>query len=356
MMGFRKCWLSICLILNVGFISGCSDEVSASSEEIMMNALESSKEVKEYYGEATLNISMDSEESANITMEEYVDKTGKRKIITRDEQENTTYTLNTGEEIITYDEKMKQAFSINIQQDELPSSMSPKDQVRTLLNGLSETHSIEVVGEEEISGRETFHLKASPKKDDSLLGKMEFWVDKKSWFTLKSISYSGNSRTEIIYDKINFDPSFSKDTFTLDIPKDIEVEVLDVGNQSQTSSLEEAEKALGKKILLFTGESTTLESIEIEKIGGELNRTEVYMTYFEDSIPAFSVSVFETPNGEGMSIHSSKWKVRGHVTEYDELIRTLSWDENGLRYVVMIQNPDLSVDDVVQKTETLKIQ
>ena len=97
--------------------------------------------------------------------------------------------------------------------------------------------------------------------------------------------------------------------------------------------------------------------IEWNVLEGELNRTEVAILYTnDDKIPTLTLSVFPTPEGQGMEIEESEWKVRGQKAEYMEEIRALSWDEEGIRYSILIDHPELSVEEIIELTETMQFE
>ncbi|TXC93052.1 DUF2092 domain-containing protein [Metabacillus litoralis] len=358
-MKLRKLLIGTTIISQIVFLGGCSEEAAASSGEIVLNVLEAGKEVTEYYGKATIKMYSEDEETEQIEIEEFVAKNGQRKVITTDLNNNhQSFAYNTGDELITFDESTQQAIKIDLEGEDLPTSNTQKEQLINLLDGMKKTHSYEVVGEETISGINTYHLKATHKTEDSILGTMEFWVDKKTWFMMKTVTTTADITSEIVYKKVDFSPDFSTTTFEVTLPEGIEAVPVDTEFNSQKGTFKEAEKAVGKTILAFSDDKVKIESIDWQEIGGEINRTEVNMMYVDkdNSTPVFLVSVFPTPTGEGMDIQKSKWMVRGHHAEYMEEIRAISWDEDGLRYNVMINNPDLSIEEVIKWSEDMDYQ
>lgn len=348
--------LLISTAISLSFLSGCNSNVAASSEEIVTNMLEAEDDIFSYYGKSTIDVYTGEEHTENITMEEYVNDKGEKKVITTNHHDNDlkTFTYNTGKQLITYDEKTNTAQSIDFASTESPMfNESPKDQIALTLDIIDETHTTEIIGEETIQGYDTYHIKATSNKKNNLLGDIEIWVDKKSWFVLKTITNSGDIRSVIEYKELDLSPSFKNETFKVDIPSDVEITPLDSENNVKTGTLDEAIKALGKAFLIFKDDELTIEKIEWYELKGELNRTEVTIYYEKDAVPMFSVSVFPTPPEADLALEESKKTVRGQQAEYMEEITSLSWDENGLRYNIMIANPSLSVDDIIKKAETM---
>ncbi|WP_338785920.1 LolA family protein [Metabacillus sp. FJAT-53654] len=344
--------------LTIGLLSGCTNEAAASSEEIVSNVLEAGKKIDDYYGKATLKIFTDEKETEYSTMEEYVGKNGERKTVTTDHKRNDqkAFAYNDGKTFITYDEESKKALSADITADDLPTSMTQKEQLTSFLEHIKDTHKHEVVGEEKVLGLDTYHLKITPNSKDSLFGEMEVWVDKKTWFIVKVISNSGDIRTEIEYKEVDFTPDFTKNTFEVNLPKDVEVSPIESEFPTNTGTIEEAEQALGQPFLLLNDDNQEIHHIEWNVLEGELNRTEIVVLYTKDKVSSLSLSIFPTPVGKDMEIEESKWKVRGHIADYMEIeeLRILSWDEDGLRYSIMIEDPSLKIEKVIEMAESMQ--
>ncbi len=338
-------------------LAGCSGEMAASSEDIIANVLDSENKFEAYYGKAVMKHYEGKELMGEMELEEFAGKDGKRKIITTDKLKGdaTAYSVNDGKEILSYEEGSDVAHRLDLVMDENTATMTQKEQLTMLFDGIKETHTIEIAEEKKILDFDTYHLKATAKSKDAILGDMEFWVDQKTWFVLKSITIAGDIRSEIEYTEIQFSPNFTEETFTLDLPENVEVKDLESEFQSQTGSVEEAAKALGEPFLLFHDSAAELESVEWYELKGEINRTEVNILYKKENIPSFMLTVFPTPEEPGMEIQEGDYKVRGQNAEYMKEIKSISWDENGLRYSIMIQHPDLTIEEVVQLAENMEL-
>ncbi|WP_226666491.1 LolA family protein [Metabacillus litoralis] len=358
-MILKRLLIGTAIVCQIGLLAGCSEDVEASSGDIVLNVLESGKEVTDYYGKATLKMYSEDVETENLVIEEYVAKNGQRKVITTDlNNKKKAFAYNTGDELITFDESTQQAIKIDLSDEDLQTNHTQKEQLINILEGMKNSHTYKVVGEEKINGVNTYHLKATPKTSDSIIGTMEFWVDKKTWFMMKTVTTSGDMISEIVYEKVDTSPNFSDETFKVNLPEGIKAVPLDTEFNSQTGTISEAEKAVGKSILVFPENNVKVESVDWQEIGGEINRTEVNIMYAstEDATPYFLVSVFPTPKGDDMEIEKTQWVVRGHNAEYMEEIKAISWDEDGLRYNVMITNPDLTIEEVIKWTEDMEYQ
>ncbi|MBP0727304.1 DUF2092 domain-containing protein [Bacillus sp. RG28] len=343
--------------LSIGLLGGCSGGMTVSAEKIVSNVLEADKKVDAYYGKSEMKVYKGKEVTEHIMMEEFVSNDQKRKVITTDLKKDNqkTVALNDGKKVIIYELGSDKAMSMTFSDEEVPVSMSPKEQFTKMLEGMGKTHTYKVVGEEKILGLNTYHLKLKAKSKNSVLGDMEFWVDQKTWFIVKSITNSGENRTETEYKKLDFSPKFAKDTFILKLPKNVKVENLDNNLKPMTGTVAEAEKALGEPFLIFDEKAAKLEMVEWLNLKGELNRTEVTIYYKTPEGSAFTLSIFPTPKEKGMKIEGEDSKIRGQHAGYMEEIRAVTWDENGMRYTIMAEQPDLSLEKMSKLAESMHL-
>src|SRR5699024_2339666 len=142
-----------------------------------------------YYDESTSTVSEDEKEIEVVKMKEWRNEDGKIRVELENENgEEQAITVNDGESIITYQKEINQAFIIDDEEILELNQPSPKEQVDFILGMVKDTHDISTEGEEEeVAGRTTVHLIATPKEDDALLGEQEIWIDKENWMVLKTI-------------------------------------------------------------------------------------------------------------------------------------------------------------------------
>lgn len=341
-------------VLSLGLITGCNSEISASAEEIVSNVLDTEDQVVDYYGESVMKVYENNKLKENIEVKEFASG-GKRKIITRDQnQHKQTTVLNDGNKLIMYEEGSTEAMSMDLSNADMPANMTQKEQFTMILETLKDTHEYKVVGEEKVLGLNTYHIKLTPKNKKSIMGEIEFWVDQKKWFIVKSTAVTGDTRTESEYKKLDFSPDFSKSTFTLQLPKDVTVKPMEDLNKPSIGTVADAEKALGKAFLLINKKSELKSKIELMELK-ELNRTEVNITYTKDQLPYITMSVFPIPKGSEAELDGDKVTVRGQEGFYMEEIKALSWDEKGLRYTVIIDEPSLKLDKVIQLLNEMEL-
>lgn len=333
-------------------IVGCSN-MNDSADEIITNMIESNDEIYEYYAEGKLIVYEGDDVKEESSFKEYVNEDGQRKIEMNDLiNNNYIVTVRTENEIITYDQNSNTAFKIDFQSHEEPQSLTQREQITSLIQITKDTHDQKVVGEEKMNGFDTFHLVLTAKEKNTLLGNLEFWVDKKTWFIVKSKNIFGDTHTETMYTKIDLEPSFPEETFTIDLPNDVKVESIDDYVTAEEGDYKDAEKLLGQSFYVFNDNGLELNNIEITE--SKLH-DEVALIYTKDSLPGVTLSIFPTPEGKGMEIDGGDFTIRGLPAEYDKVgeFHFFLWDEKGLRYSLIVENPEISKEQIMELTEKM---
>ncbi|MEC5424761.1 sigma-E factor regulatory protein RseB domain-containing protein [Virgibacillus sp. C22-A2] len=342
--------------------AGCSSESSNnySPEQLINHALEEGN-LPSYYAESTTITSTDGEEIDQMIMKEWRSEDGKIRVeIENQDGGDKSIAVNDGQSIKTY--QMEQNQVIVIDDPELVdfNQPSPKDQANFILDVIRDTHDISTKGDEEIAGRLTYHLVADPHEENTLFGKQELWIDKENWLVLKMISTTGDQKSESVYTKVDFKAKIPAGKFALDLPEDVEVKNLNDFNNSQEVTLEEARKGLEKPFLYFPEtDGLEISGIEQNDLTGIINRTEVTIDYKKNDVPLLSLAVFETPEEteEAFSFPGEEAvTVRGHDGSFTDTdgFRALLWQEDGLSYSLIIVDPNITLEDLQQLTETME--
>lgn len=203
------------------------------------------EKIDSYYAEGTMLVKQkDMETEASVYKEWYDADSKKKRVDIRSSGQETVTSVNDGKQVIVYDRTKDSAFSMNITNDMGITSMTQREQLMSMLRAMQSTHKSEVVGEESILGMNTYHMKVSADSANTMLGDMEFWVDQKTWFILKSIASSGDFAIESTYTKVDFSPKYTDATFRLEIPKHVIIQSLQDSNPIQEVTLEEGDVLL----------------------------------------------------------------------------------------------------------------
>lgn len=341
---------------------GCSFEGSQySPEQVINNALEETTDFPSYYGEAEMTFSGNGEEE-HIIMKEWQDSEGKVRIEMESMvEESIVVSVRDGKSFTVYDESINQAFFSEDPELLSAISSSPKEQANQLLKIVRDTHTISIEGEEKVAGRTAYHLIAKANDNKSLLGDQELWIDQENWFVLKMISNSADNKVETVYTKMDLDFEVPADIFTLDLPNDIKVQNLDDMNETVEVTIEEAAESIGKPLVYFSEkEDREIEKIEMDELQGELTRKEINIEYEKDGLPLLTLSMFESPidvDDDFAFPEEEKIEVRGQEGTFTNIenFRTLFWKEEGVTYSIILNDPSLTFDELLDWTNDMEL-
>lgn len=340
---------------------GCSSSLHEySPDQVIQNALNEKNNDEAYYAESTWTTTEQGKVTESLTMKEWHSKDGKKRVETigKDESENGI-TVNDGARLITYMPGDKKAFIFESEELASLNQQSPKEQAEQMLKMIQDTHEIEVIGEEKIADRNTFHLKATVKEEQSLIGNQEIWIDKENWIVLKIKSDSDEVSVEWVYTKIEFDPQMPDDLFAIDLSDDVEIESLENMFDTREITLEEAKDLLGTSFLYFPETNElTIAYVERLDLGDEMDRGEITIEYEKEGLPFLSLSIFETPaelekEQIESSLHEEPISFRGIEGQWSEELRLVNWQEKGMTYSLIVLDPNLSTDAFQKLLEQL---
>lgn len=347
----KKIIYSATLILTL-CLAACSNTENYSPQEILDQTMQEASEVSTYYGEYVMDIG----DGQPATFKQW-EKDGKRRIEMTEENGAQTIIVNDGTMFTSYNVQDKTAMQFSLTEQDAQSLVPPslKEQAQTMLELVRDTHDISVGEEEKIAGRDTYHLIAKSKDKKSLIGDLEVWVDKKTWITLKSISTSEDLTVTIEYTV--FDPEYKVEDhlFAIDLPEDVVVQQEEMLAMKE-STIEEAKLKLGDFLVMKEQDGIQLGGITDMNVE---ERPEFALNYLKDGAPAFTLSIFKPTESVGDIDSSSEEaiNIRGKKGTKMDLtnFRFLQWDEAGYRYGIIIENPDMTFEEVITLTEQMEI-
>jgi outer membrane lipoprotein-sorting protein len=334
------------LLIGLFGCSQSSDKNEFLPEQVLTNALEEYEKPFAYYGEAEMTMYENENKLETVYLKEWVSEDGKRRVESM-EGENINIATFDGEKFISYNPNEKTAYIIEDKSLLSLNEISPKEQAERMLKAIRNTHEFSQGKGEKVAGRDTYHLVAKTKNKNSLLGDIDVWVDKENWLVLKMISHSADVKVEMEYTKIDLNIEIPKDKFVLDLPSDVEIQDMNELNETSEITLEEAAEALEQDFLYIPEkDGLTISNIERYDLKGEVNRVEINLNYEKDHLPYFFISVFKT--GEELEIFPGEEEVtvRNQRASYMNLenFQSLTWQENGLNYSVVLLDPQLSLE------------
>lgn len=362
MKGFKR--VGIIIALAMGLV-GCTYEGNQySPEQVVQNALKETVEIGAYYAESEMIMSEKGQEIERSSMKEWHSGDGKIRIETENEDgSDKMIAVNDGKSYTMYQVDQKKAFIYEGSEGELLNAPSQVQQADQLLTLISDTHTVSIEGEEKIAERDTYHLVAKANDKSTLLGDQELWIDKENWMVLKMITNTGDSTIETAYANIDFDREISSETFIVELPEGVEVQIGDEMENIAEITLEEAAESIGKPFFYFPEvEGVQIDKIEMWDLQGELQRAEVNLDYTKDDLPLFMLSVFESPEDDGsnddLTFPGEKSVtlrgLEGSQMESNDF-RALFWQEEGVNYSIVLIDPNLTFEELIGMAEEMEL-
>lgn len=343
-----------------GLLMACSSDKNIfSPEQVLSHALENSEKITSYVAESVYTAWENDKVIEEGKLKEWRDGEGRVRMETYDASgELLSIVVNNGQELIIYDLENEQASVIDDPELIQLNQQTPKEQAEASLAIVKDSHDLTLKDETKIAGRDVKHIVATPKEKSTFLGKQEMWIDKENWLVLKTVSESGDHRAQIEYEKIDFDAKVSDDQFTLDIPGHVKVIELDDIYSPDNVSLSEATAALEQPFLHFPeSDELVISTVEKTELDGIVNRTEIDIEYEKDDLPFLSLSIFETPEDaeDIMFSGDEETTIRGEKAIYTDMegFRAVSWDEKGLRYSIIMIDPDVTIENIKELVEDM---
>ncbi|MFC4402457.1 outer membrane lipoprotein-sorting protein [Gracilibacillus xinjiangensis] len=348
------------MIVSLGLLlAACSEEEFAqySPDQIVAKAVEDRSDVKGFYMNMGFEVYKGEEKIEDSMIEQWTDKENNRsKVITESANGEKSMSVNDGKEIIHYSSLQGEAFTMDADEinDGAIGQTTEREKLEEALKQIRETHNIEVVGNEEISGFDTYHIKATPKDDGMLRGEEEYWIAKDNWFVIKSVSKSNDLTIEYTVTVLEINPSFDETTFTIELPEGVEAKTFEEMDPTEEATLAELVEIYGQPILT----SKEYDLAKIEKFYMEnFDRTEADQEFWQDDYQQFTLSSFESPD-EALAVDldgQEEINVRGVKAIYmDDVIQNLVWDEEGIRYSLLSMNAELTKEDLIKIAENLE--
>ncbi|MEK4229666.1 LolA family protein [Solibacillus sp. FSL H8-0538] len=338
-------------------LTGCNtSDSSYSPQEIIDQAMQETVAATTYYGEYEMDFGGAED---NATVMEWV-KEGKRRIDMIGMYDEHFITVNDGRTVTTYDTVENSAIIYEMNKDALTSntSPSPREQAQLLLDMVQDTHNISIASEEKIAGRDSYHIVAKAEKANGFIGDMELWIDKKTWITLKTITTSADVTMITEYTKIDFDANIDDAQFELELPADATIETIDDEDYSLNPSTIEEAKAVFGSFLQFNEDAIKLLSVTNVNVA---ERPEFSFEYVMDDVPALTLTLVKRDTSQveisTAELSEQEIMVRGIKGLKMDMgsFRFIQWEEEGLQYGVIINNPDITFDEVVSHIEQMEL-
>ena len=205
-----------------------------------------------------------------------------------------------------------------------------------LIQRVLEVSDVELLGEEEIAGAETYKLRLTPKEDEEqswpVVGTATLWVDQEQWIVLKAHFTAPNiGEGTMQVRSFELNPGLDDEIFTFKVPEG--VEVIDAkDSKPQHMRLDEAEAEADFDLLTpdYVPHGATL--VDVFKVKGafvllyDLDGANFTVAQSQGELPSEPLSA-----GETVTVRSVEATLfTGEVTGGSFLV----WQENGVNFAV----------------------
>jgi len=211
---------AVLLVLAAVLISGCTDQMSADQIAARMEAQHKSIEDFSATMVMTSSFAGETENTQVLIMTKTPDKT-RSELIEPAELAGTVMVRN-GSTMWTYDPAKNQVTKMALPEDE-PFEIDYTELVKDLMD----ENEISYKGTENLDGRSTYVIEATPKDeaDREFTSKTRVWVDCENWMLLGTEMYDndGNPVMKVQYMDVTFNTGIPDSEFIFEVPEGCEV-------------------------------------------------------------------------------------------------------------------------------------
>lgn len=349
-------------------VAGCSNDNQSSilPEDIVTYAMEANESIDSYYMESKITMYENEEIIEELDMKEWfssLDGKSRSRVESISDSGEISISTNDGEKIKIYNEKINMASIATVTEEmaNIAGANSSKKQTMSTLESIKDTHDIKNLGEVEINGMNSYHLKGTPKKENSITGEQEIWIDKETWTIVKLVNNGLGHRIELEVTEFDTSPDIDESIFTQDIPEDVEITDLDeTMMEVEIVTIEELTEDMGRS-LLHVPESSgyELRQIGLYKFNDSNLHDEATQEYFKDGVKKFNVFVIKQKNDASereLLPGEEEIEIRG-IKAYvlDDFIRRISFTEDGIQYTLQIEDDSVDIEEAIEIIEEMEI-
>ncbi|HIE30862.1 MAG TPA: outer membrane lipoprotein-sorting protein [Methanosarcinales archaeon] len=214
---------AVLLVLAAVLISGCAEQVSEMSADEIASMMEAKQAEIDDFSATMVTTSSYGGEDMTMRATMLTKPPDKSRIEYSEPAEAAGVVLVTnGSTMWTYDPARNQVTKMALPED-IPSEMEYTEIVKDILD----KNDISLEGVEDVGGRSTYVLKATPKNETEreFVSNMRVWIDRETWMLLGIGMYDkdDNLISKVEYRDITFNTGISDSEFIFEAPAGAEV-------------------------------------------------------------------------------------------------------------------------------------
>ncbi|MEA1895710.1 MAG: outer membrane lipoprotein-sorting protein [Euryarchaeota archaeon] len=214
---------TVLLVLAAVLTSGCTDQVSEMSADEIASMMETKQaEIVDFSATMVMTSSFGGEDMATQARMVTIPPDKSRVEYTEPAELAGTVMVTNGSTMWMYDPVKNQVTKMALPED-MPSEMDYTELVKNLLD----ENDIALEGIEDVGGRSTYVIEATPKNESNrkAISKTRVWVDRENWMLLGMEMYDvdGNPMVKVEYRDIVFNTGVLDSEFIFEVPEGAEV-------------------------------------------------------------------------------------------------------------------------------------
>ncbi len=338
-------------------LTGCQSGPTA--EEVVAKMKEVEASIEDAHGVLEVNVQVQGmDESAVVELWEKMPNQFRAEVLESSKSELVgTISVTDGERAWMYNPVDNEVLAGDLGKLEMDEEIDPGQMIQMMeeiIQRVSDTSDVELLGEEEISGVATYKLEFTPRQDaqETVLpvgSVATLWVEQERWIVLQA-HFIGDMFGEgwLHVRSFEFNTGIPDEQFQFEIPQGAEViEVEDIRPTSITLDEAREQADFGLLVPAYVPEEATL--IEVFTVRGAFvlyyDHSEISFTVMQGSLPEMR----EEPSGEAVEV-----TVRGQTGTLitDEQGNSfLTWEEEG---VIVTIAGHIGQDQILQVAESLQ--
>ena len=344
---------AVLLVLAAVLTSGCTDQISEMSADEIASMMEAKQaEIADFSATMIMTSSFGGEDTTmRMTMVTIPPDKSRVEYIEPAELAGTVMVTN-GSMMWTYDPAKNQVTEMALPED-MPSVMDYTQIVKDILD----ENDISLEGIEDIGGRSTYVIEATPKNESNrkFISKTRVWVDRENWMLLGTEMYDadGNSMVKVEYRDITFNTGVLDSEFTFKIPEGatvVEESFEDLMPKKMTLEEARANLTLNLTTPAYLPDGYELDHVMV--MGGA--REVVLLQYTNGDVQLhLSERISDDTEQSGMTMGEPEIvSINGTDGEFTSMfgMNTLQWSADGISYSL---SGVIEMDELVNVAESL---
>ena len=210
---------TVLLVLAALLASGCTDQISEMSADEIASMMEAKQESIVDFSATMVMTSSYGGEDATMQARMVTIPPDKSRVEYIEPAELAGMVMVTnGSTMWTYDPAKNQVTKMALPED-MPSAMD----YTQIVKGILDENDISLEGIEDVGGRSTYVIEATPKNESNrkFISKTRVWVDRENWMLLgtEMCDADGNPMVKVEYRDVTFNTGVLNSEFILDVPE-----------------------------------------------------------------------------------------------------------------------------------------